>query len=326
MKQPFELAGRVFIAGHNGLVGSALTRALSNLPNIELIYASKQELDLRDSHKVKSYFSTYCPDYVILAAAKVGGIGANEKYPADFIYDNLMIQSNVIHNCFLSKVKKLIFLGSSCVYPRDCPQPMKEEHLLSGTLEPTNEAYAIAKIAGLKMATYYEKQYRLPVMSLIPCNLYGPNDSFDLETSHVLSALVRKFIDARNKNDPKVSLWGTGTARREFMHVDDFVSALLFLMPRWPSSELINVGTGSDLTIRDLAQLIASQTGYKGIIEWDPSKPDGMPRKCLDISKLQALGYQPKISISDGVDQMIATYLKQIEVIDDSTRKICISK
>jgi len=299
---------RVYVAGHSGMVGSAIVRILLENSFENVLTATRNVADLRDPEAVRRYFEAERPDHVVLAAAKVGGIQANRKYPADFIYDNLMIQSNVIHQAHLSGVKKLIFLGSSCVYPRDCPQPMKEEYLLTGRLEPTNEAYALAKVAGLRMAQYYHEQYGMNCICPMPCNLYGANDSFDPLHSHVLSALVRRFVDAVDDASPEVELWGTGSARREFLNVDDLARAVLFLMEEWDRPEIINVGVGKDISIRDLADLIARKLGYTGVIAWDPSKPDGMPRKCLDVTKMASLGFEPEIPLEAGIDRMIADY------------------
>jgi len=245
---------------------------------------------------------------VILAAAKVGGIKANMTMPGEFLYDNLMIQNNVIHQCVAKKVRKLVFLGSSCIYPRNCSQPMKEEYLLQGPLEPTNEGYALAKIAGLRLAQYYSKQYGLSCLNPMPCNLYGPNDSFDLEQCHALSALVKRFSDAVRENRDKVTIWGTGTARREFLHVDDVAEAIYFLMDRYDSSEIINVGSGYDMTIKELAELVAAKTGFRGTVEWDSTMPDGMPRKCLDVTKLTSIGFKPHISLEQGIEGLICEY------------------
>jgi GDP-L-fucose synthase len=254
------------------------------------------------------------PDVVLLAAAKVGGIQANRLYPADFIFDNLAIQTNVIDESRRVGVRELVFLGSSCVYPRECPQPMKEEYLLTGPLEPTNEAYALAKIAGLRMAQYYQKQHGMRAICPMPSNLYGTNDNFHPEHSHVLSALVRKFCDAVDTQASSVTVWGTGRARREFLHVDDLAEAVLLLIDRWDSPEIINVGPGDDVSIRELAELVASKAGFSGEIVWDTSMPDGMPRKLLDISKISALGFKPKISLDRGIEQTIAEYrLKRSE-------------
>lgn len=299
---------RVYVAGHSGMVGSAIVRRLRESSFENVLTATRDVVDLRNPEAVRRYFEAERPDHVILAAAKVGGIQANRKYPADFIYDNLMIQSNVIHQAHLSGVRKLLFLGSSCVYPRDCPQPMKEEYLLTGRLEPTNEAYALAKVAGLRMAQYYHEQYGMNCLCPMPCNLYGANDSFDPLHSHVLSALVRRFVDALDDETREVELWGTGSARREFLNVDDLARAVLFLMEEWDSPEIINVGVGKDISIKDLANLIAQKLGYEGVIVWDPSKPDGMPRKCLDVTKMTALGFEPEIPLETGIDHMIADY------------------
>lgn len=299
---------RIFVAGHRGMVGSALMRSLQREGFGNIITATKKEVDLRDSRSVTLFFERECPDYVLLAAAMVGGIQANRQFPADFMYDNLMIQSNVIHQSYLSGVKKLLFLGSSCVYPRECPQPMREEYLLTGPLEPTNEAYALAKIAGMKMAQYYAQQYGLRCICPMPCNLYGPNDSFDPQHSHVLSALVKKFVDAVDEKKDEVILWGSGIARREFLHVDDLADMVLFLMVEWDSSAIINVGTGTDIGIRELAELIAQKVKFDGKIAWDTTMPDGMLRKCLDVSRLDAMGIKPKISLREGIANTIEEY------------------
>jgi GDP-L-fucose synthase len=298
----------IFIAGHKGMVGSAIMRALQGKGYSNIITATKQELDLRDSKKVESFFNMHSPDYVFLAAAKVGGIKANMLHPGDFLYDNLMIQNNVIHQSNKSGAKKLVFLGSSCIYPKDCMQPIKEEYLMTGPLEPTNEGYAIAKIAGLRLAQYYHKQYGLNCINPMPCNLYGTNDSFDPDNSHVLSALVRKFVDATDENKKDIVLWGSGVARREFLHVDDLAKALLLLVDKWNSPDIINIGYGTDISIKDLAELIANKVEYKGQIMWDTSMPDGMLRKCLDVSKLQSLDFKPSISLEQGIDQVINEY------------------
>ena len=299
---------RIFVAGHKGMVGSALMRSLQREGFGNIITTTKKEVDLRDSRSVALFFERECPDYVLLAAAKVGGIQANRQFPAEFMYDNLMIQSNIIHQSYLSGVKKLLFLGSSCVYPRECPQPMKEEYLLTGPLEPTNEAYALAKIAGMKMAQFYEQQYGLRCICPMPCNLYGPNDNFDPQHSHVLSALVKKFVDAVDDKKNEVILWGSGIARREFLHVDDLADAVLFLMEKWDSSEIINVGTETDISIRELAELIAKKVRFDGKIAWDTTMPDGMLRKCLDVSRLEAMGFKPKISLREGIAHTIEEY------------------
>jgi len=302
---------KIYVAGHRGLVGSALLRLLTNAGHDQIITADRQAVDLRDALSVERFLDRTQPQIVILAAAKVGGIQANRTYPADFIYDNLMIQNNLIHQAMKHGVEKFVFLGSSCIYPRECPQPMKEEYLLTGPLEPTNEAYAIAKIAGLRMAQYYEQQYGMKSISPMPCNIYGQNDSFDPLHSHVLSALVKKFTDAVAQGKEEVMMWGTGNARREFLHVDDLAEAVLFLMHHWHSSDIINVGVGTDVSIRELAEMIAQKVNFTGKMVWDIAMPDGMPRKCLDTSKINALGWQPKIALSQGIDQVIHEYRHQ---------------
>ena len=303
-----EKNSRIYLAGSKGMVGSALMRGLQRAGHDGIITSVREELDLRHSDSVDNFLSRENPDYVLVAAAKVGGIEANRRFPADFIYDNLMIQTNLIHQSHIHGVKKLLFLGSSCIYPRESPQPMKEEFLLSGPLEPTNEAYAVAKIAGIKMAQYYRRQHGFLSISPIPSNVYGPNDSFDLQNSHVLSALVKRFVDAVADGIDEVVLWGTGVARREFLHVDDLAEALLLLMEVWNSSEVINVGSGKDISIRELAMLIASKVGYQGEIGWNSNKPDGMLRKRMDVSKLHSLGFRPAISLDKGIEQLIDEY------------------
>lgn len=300
----------IFLAGHRGMVGSAIKRLLNIKEYENLITKTRKELDLLDAKAVKLFFEELKPDLVILAAAKVGGIKANMSYPVEFLIENLQIQNNIINQSYKSGVKKLVFLGSSCIYPRACPQPMKEEYLLSGELEPTNEGYALAKITGLKLLEYYKKQYNFSSISIMPCNLYGTNDSFDPEHSHVLSSLVRKFVDAVASNSPEVTIWGSGLARREFMHVDDLAKAVLYLINNYHSSEFINVGWGVDISIKELAQLIALETNFKGAINWDLSKPDGMPRKCMDVSKMLKLGFRPTIELKTGIIQTINEYKK----------------
>lgn len=299
---------RIYIAGHAGMVGSAIVRALRARGFDDLVVASRADLDLTDAAATLRFLREARPSTVILCAARVGGIEANRTHPALFLYENLAIQNAVIHGAHLAGVKRLVFLGSSCVYPRACPQPMKEEHLLTGPLEPTNEGYAIAKIAGLRMAQYYEREHGMRALCPMPCNLYGPNDSFDPVHSHVLSALVRKLVDATREGRPEVVMWGTGSARRELLHVDDCAEAVMLLMERWPGPEIVNVGSGVDFTIKELAELVAARAGYAGRLAWDASKPDGMPRKCLDISRIAALGFAPKVSLERGVDMMIADY------------------
>ncbi len=290
------------------MVGSALVRALTRAGYSNLVTAPRPGADLRDCEAVRKLFAELKPDVVILAAARVGGIQANRSRPAEFMYDNLAIQNNVIHEAHLAGVRELVFLGSSCVYPRECPQPMKEEYLLTGPLEPTNEGYALAKIAGLRLAQYYQRQYGMRVICPMPSNLYGTNDNFHPENSHVLSALVRKFCDAADDDEKIVTVWGTGKARREFLHVDDCADAVMLLIERWDSPEIINVGAGEDITIRDLAELIARKAGFGGEIRWDSSMPDGMPRKLLDISKIAALGFTPRVSLEQGIEKTIDEY------------------
>lgn len=302
---------KIFVTGHRGMLGSATVRLLQENGYEHLLTRTHAELDLCNQSAVDAFFASERPDVVILAAAKVGGIQANIDNPGVFLFDNLMIQNNVIDAARRYGVKKFVFLGSSCIYPRECPQPMKEEYLLTGKLEPTNEGYAIAKIAGIKLLQGYHKQYGMQGISLMPCNLYGPNDSFDLKHSHVLSALVKRFSDAVREKAPSITLWGTGIARREFMHVDDAARAILFLLENYESPDFINVGTGTDVSIKELAELIASKTGFTGTIEWDTSKPDGMLKKCMDVSRMKALGFEPAISLEAGIEQMIAIYQQQ---------------
>jgi GDP-L-fucose synthase len=290
------------------MVGSAMVRTLTAAGYARLITAPRETLDLRDRRAVAEFFQRERPQVVILSAAKVGGIHANRTQPAEFIYDNLIVQTNVIDESHLADVKLLVFLGSTCIYPRASPQPMKEEYLLTGPLEPTNEAYALAKIAGLRMAYYYEKQYGMRVVCPMPTNLYGTNDNYHPEHSHVLSALVRKFCDAADSGASSVTVWGSGSARREFLHVDDAARGILLLMEKWYSPDIINLGVGEDISIRDLAQLIAAKSGFTGEIQWDTSMPDGMPRKLLDVSKMTALGFKPQISLAEGIARTIVEY------------------
>ncbi len=292
---------RIYVAGHRGLVGSAILRKLRAEGYSSIVSRTHGDLDLTDQYAVYSFFETERPEYVFLAAAKVGGILANNTYPAAFIRENLLIQTNVIDAAYRYGVKKLLFLGSSCIYPKFAPQPIKEEYLLTGILEPTNEPYAIAKIAGIKMCQAYNKQYGTNFISVMPTNLYGPGDNFDLETSHVLPALIRKFHEAKVTGAPQVVVWGSGTPRREFLHVDDLADACLFLMNNYDSSEIINIGVGKDLTIAELAQLVKEIVGYKGEIVFDTTKPDGTPRKLLDVSKIFNLGWRPRIRLEDGI-------------------------
>ncbi len=295
---------KIYVAGHGGMVGSAIVRSLKQLGYENLVLASSSALDLRMQKDVASFFSEEKPEYVFLAAAKVGGIHANNVYRAEFLYDNLMIQNNVIHQSYVNGVKKLLFLGSSCIYPKLAPQPLQEDTLLTGELEPTNEPYAIAKIAGIKMCDAYRSQYGCNFISAMPTNLYGPNDNYHLENSHVLPALIRKFHQAKQKGSPEVVLWGTGNPLREFMHVDDLSEACLFLMKHFNEPGFINVGTGNDISIKDLALLIREIVGYEGQIVQDFSKPDGTPRKLLDVSKLTTLGWQASISLREGITRV----------------------
>lgn len=292
---------KIYVAGHRGLVGSAIVRNLQSKGYTNIITRTHSELDLTDQQAVRRFFEEEKPEYVFLAAAKVGGIHANNTYPADFIYDNLMIECNVIKAAHDFNVKKLLFLGSSCIYPKMAPQPIKEEYLLSGYLEPTNEAYAIAKIAGLKMCQYFKKQYGDNFISCMPTNLYGPNDNFDLQNSHVLPALIRKFHEAKVENKPYVEVWGTGTPRREFLYVDDMADACVFLMENYDGEETVNIGTGEDVTIKELAEIIKEVVGYEGELNFDTSKPDGTPRKLLDVSKLNELGWKYRVSLKEGI-------------------------
>ena len=299
---------RIYVAGHTGMVGSALVRRLRAAGFDRLLLPTRPELDLRAQAQVDKFFRTEQPQYVFLAAARVGGILANDTYPADFIADNLAIELNIIRAAHDHGVDKLLFLGSSCVYPKHAPQPLKEEHLLTGVLEPTNEPYAIAKIAGIKLCEAYHRQFGDRFFSLMPTNLYGPHDNFDLQTSHVLPALLRKFHDAKLSGARTVEVWGSGTPRREFLHVDDLADACVYLMPRLQGGELVNVGTGADLTIKELVALISDVVGYEGEIVWDSSKPDGTPRKLLDVSKLRALGWQPRIELNAGIASVYDWY------------------
>jgi len=293
---------KIYLAGHTGLVGSAIYRKLKNEGYTNIITRTHKELDLTNQQQTQEFFQKERPEYVFLAAAKVGGIKANDTYPADFAYINIMIESNVIKASYDYGVKKLLFLGSSCIYPKLCPQPIKEEYLLTGPLEPTNEAYAIAKIAGLKMCQYFNKQYGTNFISVMPTNLYGPNDNFDLETSHALAAILRKFHEAKINNKPYVEVWGTGNPRREFLYVDDLADAVLHLMNNYDGNETINIGTGEDLTIKELAQLVKEVVGYEGEIRFDTTKPDGTPKKLLDVTRLHNTGWRHKIELRNGLE------------------------
>ena len=295
---------KIYIAGHRGMVGSAILRALKAQGYNNFLLRTSAQLDLKNQQVVADFFAAEKPDYVFLAAAKVGGIVANNTYRADFIYENLMIQNNVIHHAYVNKVKKLMFLGSSCIYPKSAPQPLKEEYLLTGVLEPTNEPYAVAKIAGIKMCDGYRDQYGCNFISVMPTNLYGPNDNYDLNNSHVLPAMLRKFITAKRNGDASVTIWGTGSPKREFLHADDLAEACLFLMENYNDSGLLNIGIGEDISILDLARLAKKTVGFKGEILTDTSKPDGTPRKLMDVSKLNGLGWKAKISLEEGIQKV----------------------
>ncbi len=301
---------RIFVAGHRGLVGSAIVRRLHAAGFTQVLTRSRSEVDLTDKTAVRAFFEAEKPDYVFLAAAKVGGILANDTYPADFIRENLEIQTNVIDSAWRSGVKKLVFLGSSCIYPKFAAQPITEDSLLTGTLEPTNEWYAIAKIAGIKTCEAYRKQYGFNAISLMPTNLYGPGDNFDLKSSHVLPALIRKFHEAKLRGDPEVVVWGTGTPRREFLHVDDLADACVHLFRTYESAAVVNVGVGDDVSIAELASLVSEVVGYQGRIVYDTTKPDGTPRKLLDVSRLDGLGWKAKIGLRDGVTTTYQWFLQ----------------
>ncbi len=301
-KHTRALQGRIFVAGHRGLVGSALVRELVRRGYTDLVTRTRADLDLTDARAVAAFFAETKPRYVFLAAAKVGGIVGNLQAPASFMYDNLMIEGHVIHEAYRAGVEKLLFLGSSCIYPRLAAQPLEESALLTGPLEPTNKAYAVAKIAGIVMCQSYNTQYGTNFISVMPTNLYGPHDNFDLTTSHVLPAMIRKFDDAKRAGASLVTLWGTGSPRREFLHVDDLARACVFLMERYSGSEIVNIGTGEDITIRELAEIVRSSIGFTGEIVWDTSKPDGTPRKLLDVQKLHALGWKHHIPLREGIE------------------------
>lgn len=307
-----EKQSKIYIAGHRGMVGSALVRKLQQKGFNNIITRTSQELDLRNQQAVSDFFATERPDYVILAAAKVGGIVANNTYRAEFIYDNLMIESNVIHQSYINGVKKLLFLGSSCIYPKMAPQPLKESYLLSGYLEETNQPYAIAKIAGIELCDGYRAQYGCNFISAMPTNLYGPNDNYDLEKSHVLPAMFRKFIMAKRNNDPTVTIWGSGTPKREFLHVDDLADACWYLLENYDEKGLVNIGTGTDVTILELAQMIKAVTQFDGEIVLDTTKPDGTPRKLMDVSKLAAAGWNAKINLQEGL-KMVYDNIKDVQ-------------
>ncbi len=306
-----ELNSRIYVAGGNGMVGSAIIRNLQSKGFKNILSRSSKELDLRNQQAVDDFFAKEKPDYVFLAAAKVGGIHANNTYPAQFIYDNLMIETNIIHSSYKYNVKKLLFLGSSCIYPKMAPQPIKEEYLLSGYLEPTNEAYAIAKIAGIELCKFYRREYGCNFISAMPTNLYGINDNFDLQNSHVLPALIRKFHEAKQQKAPNVVMWGTGTPKREFLYVDDLADACTFLMQNYNEELHVNVGTGEDVEIRELAAIVKKIIGYEGEIVNDTTKPDGTPRKLLNVSLLHKLGWKHNTSLEDGIRTVYEWYLNE---------------
>jgi len=301
---------KIYVAGHRGMVGSAIIRRLQQAGFHNIITRTSQELDLRNQPAVAAFFAQEKPDHVFLAAAKVGGIMANNTYRAEFLYDNLIIQSNVIHQAYVNRTKKLMFLGSSCIYPKLAPQPLKEDYLLTGLLEPTNEPYAIAKIAGIKMCDAYRAQYGCNFVSVMPTNLYGPNDNYDLQNSHVLPALLRKFHEAKTEQAPAVVIWGTGTPKREFLHADDMADACFYLMQHYDQEGLVNIGVGDDISIADLALLIKDIVGYTGALQFDASKPDGTPRKLMDVSKLHSLGWQAKIDLDHGIRRVYEAILQ----------------
>ena len=300
-----ELNAKIYIAGHGGMVGSGLERKLRNEGYNNIVTRTSSELDLRNQQNVNDFFENEKPGYVILAAAKVGGIHANNTYRAEFIYDNLMIEANIIHASYLNKVTKLLFLGSSCIYPKMAPQPLKEEYLLSGYLEPTNQPYAIAKIAGIELCDSYRAQYGCNFISAMPTNLYGTNDNYHPENSHVLPALIRRIVLAKKNNVPSVIIWGTGTPRREFLHVDDLADACFFLLQNFNEQGLVNIGCGTDISIKDLAELIVAEVGYEGELLFDTTKPDGTPRKLMDTSKINMLGWKSKINLKEGIIKIL---------------------
>ena len=307
---------KIYVAGHRGLVGCAIMRRLKVAGYERVMFRTHAELDLTRQASVEAFFEKERPDYVFLAAAKVGGILANASFPADFIYENLVMETNIIHAAHVYDVKKLLFLGSSCIYPKHCPQPMREEHLLSGYLEPSNEAYAVAKIAGIKLCQSYNRQYGAHFISLMPTNLYGPGDNFDLKTSHVLPALIRKFHEAKSAGNAFVEIWGTGNPRREFLYVDDLADACLFLMNHYEETQIVNVGVGKDLTVRGLAEMVAKVVQFQGEFRFNPAKPDGTPLKLLDISKLTALGWQAKMPLEEGIKNTYHWYVSRQQPLE----------
>ena len=309
-----EISDKIYVAGHNGMVGSAIVRKLKSQGFTNFLLKTSKELDLRNQENVFDFLLANQPDYVFLAAAKVGGIVANNTYRADFLYENIQIQNNVIHGSYLAGVKKLMFLGSSCIYPKLAPQPLKEDYLLTGLLEPTNEPYAIAKIAGIKMCEAYHDQYGCNFISVMPTNLYGPNDNYDLQNSHVLPAMIRKFHEAKIEKENKVELWGTGSPMREFLHADDLADACVFLMKEYNENSFINIGTGLEVSIKDLAKIIKKLVEYEGEVVWNTEKPDGTPRKLMDVSKLHQLGWKHTIELEEGIKKVYSEYKVQIAV------------
>ena len=309
LQTSMKKSSKIYVAGHNGMVGSAIVRKLRSSGFDNLLLRSRQELDLTEQSSVRTFLQSERPDFIFVAAAKVGGIHANNTYRAEFIYQNLMIEANLIHAASLAGVERLLFLGSSCIYPRDCPQPIKEEYLLTGPLEETNEPYGIAKIAGIKLCESYNRQYGTRYFSVMPTNLYGPNDNYDLASSHVLPALIRKAHEAKLRGDPEIVVWGTGTPRREFLHVDDLADACVFMMERDIGDGLYNIGSGEEVTIRELALIVTQEVGFSGRLVFDKSKPDGTPRKLLDCAKLNRLGWQSKISLRNGIGLVNSKYV-----------------
>ena len=311
---------KIYIAGHRGLVGGAIVRQLQEAGYSNLLTATSRELDLREQAAVRAFFAEHKPEHVFLAAAKVGGILANDTYPAEFLYDNLMMEANVIDAAYRNGVQKLLFLGSTCIYPRMAPQPLKEEYLLTGPLESTNEWYAVAKIAGIKLCQAYQRQYGARFISAMPTNLYGPGDNFDLEKSHVMPALIRKFHEAKTAGAPTVTVWGSGKPLREFLHVDDCAAACLFLMEQYEANEIVNIGFGSDISIADLAALVKQAVGYAGDIVYDSSKPDGTPRKLVDTGRITSLGWKPRIGLEEGIRDAYAWFLEHVERAPEGMR------
>ncbi|WP_323134246.1 GDP-L-fucose synthase [Tellurirhabdus rosea] len=309
-----EKEAKIYVAGHRGMVGSALVRKLESEGYTNIVTRTSKELDLRNQALVEEFFATEKPDYVFLAAAKVGGIVANNTYRAEFLYDNLLIEANIIHSAYRNGVKKLLFLGSSCIYPKLAPQPLKEEYLLSGFLEPTNEPYAIAKITGIKLCEAYRQQYGANFISAMPTNLYGPNDNYDLQGSHVLPALIRKFHEAKVNSQPTVEVWGTGSPRREFLHADDLADACFFLMENYNDELFVNIGTGEDVTIRELVELVSQTVGYEGEVRWNTDKPDGTPRKLMDVSRLHNMGWKHTTDLKEGIERTYQDFLANVEL------------